>query len=58
MFYILKCKIQNIRIQQHNLYLAIIYTFHYLQMSKQKTELFANDAKDFFGQKSQFFEKN
>ena len=39
-------------------YLAIICTFHYLQMSEQKTELFANNAKDFFGQKSPFFEKN
>ena len=40
------------------LYLAIICTFHYLQMSEQKTELFANNAKDFFVQKSSFFEKN
>ena len=43
---------------ESQLYLAIICTFHYLQMSEQKTELFANNAKDFFGQKSPFFEKN
>ena len=29
-------------------YLAIICTFHYLQISEQKTELFAKNANNFF----------
>ena len=37
-------------------YLAIICTFHYLQISEQKTELFAKNANNFFLKNAQYFD--